>query len=294
MIVFAYNIYLKIISCISRDKRMSVKEIRQRWKHIKLCSYYKSKVKKYKWGVSYSVWDGEELLESSIRSLRPSVDYIQVVYQKLSWFGKPASKQLVPLLRRLKKEKLIDELVEFEPDLNDKPGHNEIRKRRLGLKISKKRGLNYFMTIDADEFYIAEELEKAKLYIVANSITHAFCPIVTYFTPILKFDYIPKLYVQFFCKIHWFSNINKNKRTPVICDPTRRIADYPFSKYWVMGNVAMHHMHLIRINIKDKFLNSSYPKAYTNFKNGKYDKYKLIDSDDLFKLIPIVSEWKNN
>ena len=48
------------------------------------------------------------------------------------------------------------------------------------------------------------------------------------------------------------------------------------------------------INIKDKFLNSSYPKAYTNFKNGKYDKYKLIDSDDLFKLIPIVSEWKNN
>ena len=41
----------------------------------------------HKLGVSYSVWDGEEMLEFAIRSIRSEVDYVNVVWQKLSWFG---------------------------------------------------------------------------------------------------------------------------------------------------------------------------------------------------------------
>lgn len=61
------------------------------------------------------MWDGEELLEASIKSVRASVDYIVVVYQTISNFGNMCSEQLVPLLERLQAEKLIDELVYFEP-----------------------------------------------------------------------------------------------------------------------------------------------------------------------------------
>ena len=33
-----------------------------------------------KLGVSYNLFDGEELLESSIKSIRDNVDYVSVVY----------------------------------------------------------------------------------------------------------------------------------------------------------------------------------------------------------------------
>ena len=41
----------------------------------------------YKWGVSYSIFDGIELLEHSIKSIRNSCDYINVVYSNISWYG---------------------------------------------------------------------------------------------------------------------------------------------------------------------------------------------------------------
>lgn len=49
-------------------------------------------------GISYNLFDGEELLESSIKSIRDNVDYISVVYQTVSNFGNPCSEDLVTLL----------------------------------------------------------------------------------------------------------------------------------------------------------------------------------------------------
>ncbi len=52
-------------------------------------------------GASYNVFDSEELLEMSIRSISLSCQYIVVVYQTTSNFGCPCSPDLVPLLHRL-------------------------------------------------------------------------------------------------------------------------------------------------------------------------------------------------
>ncbi len=40
-----------------------------------------------KLGVSYNLFDGEELLEKSILSIRENVDYISVVFQMVSNLG---------------------------------------------------------------------------------------------------------------------------------------------------------------------------------------------------------------
>ena len=40
-----------------------------------------------KLGISYNVFDGEELLEKSILCIRDQVDFISVVYQEKSNFG---------------------------------------------------------------------------------------------------------------------------------------------------------------------------------------------------------------
>ena len=54
-----------------------------------------------KLGVSYNIFDGEELLENSIKSIRENVDYISVVYQEVSNFGNPCDENLIPLLNDL-------------------------------------------------------------------------------------------------------------------------------------------------------------------------------------------------
>lgn len=46
-------------------------------------------VKERTWGVSYSAFDGDEILEGSLRSIRGEADYINVIYQTQSWYGDP-------------------------------------------------------------------------------------------------------------------------------------------------------------------------------------------------------------
>jgi hypothetical protein len=65
-------------------------------------------------GAAYNVFDGEELLEASIRSIRSNVDYIVVVYQTISNFGQPCSPNLIPILENLRKNKLVEDLVRYD------------------------------------------------------------------------------------------------------------------------------------------------------------------------------------
>ena len=134
----------------------------------------------YKWGVSYSIFDGIELLEHSIKSIRNSCNYINVVYSNISWYGNKATWDILSILKDLQERKLIDEIIYYEPNLTLSASENERKKRNLGLQFAKKAKVNYFMTMDADEFYLQDEVEKAKRYIVKNHITHSFCNIVNY------------------------------------------------------------------------------------------------------------------
>ena len=82
-------------------------------------------------GVSYNIFDGEELLEGSIKQIRSEVDYISVVYQTISNFGNKCNEELIPLLNRLKSEGLVDELYEYKPKIENGGHYNEIVKRNI-------------------------------------------------------------------------------------------------------------------------------------------------------------------
>ena len=64
-----------------------------------------------KLGAAYNVFDGIELLEGSIRSVRPVVSYVVVVFQTVSNFGVPAPKGTAAALRALKEMGVVDELI---------------------------------------------------------------------------------------------------------------------------------------------------------------------------------------
>lgn len=264
------------------------KRLAERYKsysHEKLCSY---KLKNTKWGCSYSVFDGVELLERSLKSIRGACNYINVVYSDVSWYGKKSDEPILPVLEDLKEKKLIDEIIFYEPDLNLSAGENELKKRNLGLKYAKKADVDYFMTIDVDEFYLQEEMEIAKRKIIALGITHSFCNIIDYFVlPVFAYR-TSKNCVSFFSKLNWNSVLKLNEKTITLVDPTRQMSDCFKSKYYLLLCIEMHHMALIRKNVISKFRNSS-ASIYLEGLNSldkliKNDLKDVFRTNDLFNL----------
>ncbi len=214
-----------------------------------------------KFGVSYSVFDGEELLEESIKSIRQQVDYVNVVYQFISWRGSACDANLLNLLQDLQQRKLIDELIFFEPDLKKSPQINETEKRNIGLQAALKAGVNYFMTMDVDEFYRAEEVQRAKKIILEKQITHSYCPQIIYVSSTQRLLEHDRSYVPFFGKVDKFSKLGANEFAPCLSDPTRKLLERKCSKHYVLNGIAMHHFTKVRKDIDKKNNNSSLDKV---------------------------------
>lgn len=211
-----------------------------------------------KLGVSYNLFDGEELLEGSVKSIRDSVDYISVVYQTVSNFGHECNEGLVPLLERLKLEGLVDEIFEYRPKIN-KGGHfNEIQKRNLGLSLSMGQNCTHHMSMDSDEYYIKEEFDNIKKDIIENDYDSSYCQMQTYYK---SWEYCldppEEYYVSLIFKIKNDSEYVIGGPAPVLVDPTRRMV--PSSKPVILKReeIQMHHGSYIRNNIKTKLQNSS-------------------------------------
>jgi len=222
-----------------------------------------------KLGVSYNLFDGEELLEGSIKQIRNEVDYISVVYQTTSNFGNPCNIELVDLLNRLKSEGLIDELFEYKPKVN-KGGHfNEITKRNIGLSLSQGAGCTHHMSMDSDEYYITEQFIKLKNNIEEGDYDSSYCQMQTYYKS-WEYSLEPaeEYYVSLIFKIKNDSSYVLGASSPVLVDPTRRMD--PTNKHLVLKreDIQMHHGSYIRNNIRTKLENSS---ASINF-NKDIDK----------------------
>ena len=210
-------------------------------------------------GVSYSVWDGEELLEFAIRSIRSEVDYVSVAWQRLSWYGNPCDPGLEQHLLNLKEKGLIDELLFFEPDLSLPPGINETNKRNVGLEAARRAGCKYFLTLDADEFFEAEPFREALDYVMRNSITHSACNQVGYTDIDCRKSLPADWFVPFAYRISRGEKFVHNAfgETPWLIDPTKKIPITSESRICFIGQVIMHHYSGVRKNLDRKIENSS-------------------------------------
>jgi hypothetical protein len=215
-------------------------------------------------GISYNVFDGEELLEPSIKSIRDNVDYISVVYQTVSNFGNPCDEGLVPLLEKLKEDGLIDEMFEYVPKVN-KGGHfNETTKRNIGLYLSEGGGCDYHMAMDTDEFYTDEQFKYMKKTMEEGNYDSSASQMVTYYKePIYRLEPKEEYYVSLLFKIKRGREYRIGHPFPVLVDPTRRM-EPGNCKIFTREEVEMHHMSYIRKDLRKKLQNSS---ASPNFKN---------------------------
>ena len=223
------------------------------------------------------VFDGEELLEFAIKSIRNVVDHVSVTYQSVSYFGNKASEELFVLLDRLKKEKLIDELIHYDTDLSIHHKINELNLRNIGLEASKKAGCTHHISSDVDEFYIAEELEFVKKMMSEEEYDFSMAPYLTYYKH-------PTYLIQpnidsLITLIHPVgNNYEFIKNYPFKIETTRRLKKHDHYKVFSNKEINIHHMSYVRKDIRKKLENSDNGRF---FKIDKFvvdfDKYKLGD-----------------
>lgn len=220
-----------------------------------------------KLGIAYNLFDGEELLTSSLENMRDMVDFICIVYQTTSNFGN-VNLNLEPLLKDLKKQRLIDFAYKYEPEIKkDKQGNidfqngteNEQIKRNIGLDICRANGCDYFMTIDADEFYNKEQFLWAKKDFLLGDYDTSFCQMQTYYKkPIYAVNPPENYYCPLFYKIKSDTKFTYEFAPPypVQIDPTRRVVA-GYSRIFSREEIEMHHFSYIRNNIESKIFNTS-------------------------------------
>jgi hypothetical protein len=251
-----------------------------------------SGIARNKFGVTYSVYDGLELLESSLRSIRPACDYINIVYSDESWYGEKSPIEIRPILQDLVARGLADEILEYKVDTKQTPIANESKKRNAGMRAALRAGCDYLMSMDADEYYVASELESMKSEMLEKGITHSYACSLPYRNAtemIALCNGMHSQYVQTFCKINRFSKFGGSRRKLVtVVDPTRRISNrWQRQKHWVFNTLWMHHYIAYRKDFTSKCRNSSSSGVRaTNAANSRamLDRMPAVEMDNIFGL----------
>ena len=246
-----------------------------------------------KLGISYNLFDGEELLESSIKSVRDSADHINVVYQKISNWGEKCSENLEDLLNDLIKKKLIDKTYCYSPRKTS-AGKNELHKRNIGLTIAKSRFCSHFLTMDCDEFYHKNQFDEAKKFIISQNIEASSCKFINYIKqPTWQIQADSNMYIPFITKINLFSMLSRKSYFPVLVDPTRKMNGNKKFKYFEPHDLRMEHMWLVRKDLLKKFNNSSAKKyvdkdfisSVINYEfPNKFCENEVIEVENLFNI----------
>lgn len=212
-----------------------------------------------KLGASYNVFDGIELLEASIKSIRYNVDYINVVYQTVSNYGQTIDS--IEYLEDLLKRKLIDNLIYYNPTTHKGGGFNETRKRNIGLNDCKINNCTHMMSMDTDECYLNDQLAYAKQMIESNNSDSSACKMKVYYKyPTLQIKKLMDVYVSLIMKIddRQFTNAG----WPVTVDPTRKMKANKLHLF-TRNEIEMHHYSYVRTDLNAKLTNSSAVSNYT-------------------------------
>jgi len=211
-----------------------------------------------KLGVSYNIFSGLELLEGSIKCIRPYAKHINVCYQAISNTGisKPEIHEFVMWLH---KKNLIDSNAFFTPIFNH-PKDNETYKRNIGLNVCRLSGCTHFMSMDSDEYYKGDQLEYVINDIEKNGHISSACQMQTYYKS-TKYALDPPedYYVPLIYKIDGRS-FDQAAQTDVKVDPSRKMKGK--MKKYNRSEIEMHHLSYVRDDIRDKLRNAS---ASVNF-----------------------------
>lgn len=211
----------------------------------------------------FNAWDGEETLEQSVYNSIDCGCDVFIVFQNISNRGNKASDKMISLIEKLKKNKYIQSLIYFEPDLNKTPQENTVNKLNLGLQQAKKCGYDYIVFKDCDEFHESIKFKNSFDLIVKENYDSSYCEIRTYYFD--EKNYFNEDYqVPFIYKI---SNkiISFNAELSIAkCDPCRKLNNPGKSILFKREDLEMHHFSYMRENLESKYKNANSFDAVKN------------------------------
>lgn len=209
-----------------------------------------------KLGVSYNFFNGEEHILASLRAIREVVDHISIVSQDVSNAGQPISTAARDALATAQAEGLADQIVTFTPNLDRPRNRNEKMKRKLGLSLARTQKCTHFFTMDADEFYRAEDVKRAKESIATHGWTMTSADSFMHIRrPIHRA--LDTTRVSFITRINVTTRLARHFPIKQV-DPTRRLTTWPRRHHhFAPDEVAMYHMNLVRQDFTSKLTNTS-------------------------------------
>lgn len=233
----------------------------------------------------YNIFDGEELIASSIESIRNSVDVVIVVQQQTSNFGNVNNR----LGNFLKKIKTIDLIIDYEPDTSVAPEKNEFNKRIIGLKKAIEIGCTHYLYVDCDEEYREFEFKNAFKKILETDSDSSAVDIINYFKfKDLKIEEPAGMYVPFIHKIQKGKMMmSMNSPYPVLVDKTRKGGSLNNFMLFEKKDICMHHYSWVRKDIRRKIENSTARMAFEKFKEQIIISYNDFTREQ--KLVKIGS-----
>ena len=203
----------------------------------------------------YSVFDGEELLEGSVRQIRPFVDFVLCSVQEVSYTGRRYEGG-VDKANQLKRLGLVDQVAMFRPFPEERPQINELRKRFGAITLGFNAGFSHFLHMDCDEYYLPEQFAQAKAFVEEGGFDGSLVYSKTYFKrPDWEMDDVDR---AFFTFIHRYRGGLSccGSNFPYVCDPTRTV-DAKNIKVLDREMITLHHYSWVRNDIWRKVRNSS-------------------------------------
>lgn len=197
----------------------------------------------------FNVWGDYDLLDYSLKNIRPLVDGVIIVASERSNYG-----EISPIPKNLQ------DVYQREPQFRN-ARNSETDKRNYGLKIAKEQGYTHFLTMDADEFYEPEAFLKEKERFLNLDLKGLVCQCQTYFkSPQLTIGLDTTL-VPFIHELTPTIRHEFNRRYPfawdssgIRIDPTRSLN---ITTGVQRSDLIMHHYSWVRKDYQVKIRNST-------------------------------------
>lgn len=211
----------------------------------------------------YNVFDGHELLEKSIMSIRDHVNKVIVIWQDVSNYN-DYDASIEGVVSDLNRRGIVDHQARFVPVAHHAPFQSETLKRKWGIKIARELRCSHFLSMDVDEFYIPDQFKAAKKFMKNGDWGGSACRIRVYYkSPELCFKNLDRTWVPFIHKI----DCKHTGHYPVYADNTRKVTYQGGFVEFPPEMIIMHHYSWVRKDIEKKVKNST---AYPNLeRHGK-------------------------
>jgi len=200
----------------------------------------------------YNVWDGDELLEASIKTIQDHVDIVILVLQSVSNYGESHT-PIIPLHIHNTDYHMIHYIPIGVTNPHNNPGQDERNKRNMGLDKARELGATHFLHMDCDELY--HYFGEMKTEFLEKECNGSVAQMYTYFKkPTLRLQFPDNYYVPFIHKLDVYTQSGGPQTYPFYVDPTRKINTTDVE---LISSFKMHHFSWVRKDIGRKIRNST-------------------------------------